>query len=92
MSCIGIAEPAEDVDVVPTLFIITTRRVIVNANLVVNILVEIGVKLGLEDHFQQAELGDFLGLEGLGIVEDFAVAVAEDVGGVPAGDAEHARS
>ena len=28
----GIAEPAEDVDVVPTLFVITAWRVIVNAN------------------------------------------------------------
>jgi hypothetical protein len=28
-----IAEPAEDVDVVPTLFVITTRRVIVNRTL-----------------------------------------------------------
>ena len=34
-----IAEPAEDIDVVPTLFVITARRVIVNRYLVVNIFV-----------------------------------------------------
>ncbi len=83
-----IAEPAEDIDVIPTFFIITTWRVIVNANLVVDVLVEVGVKLGLEDVFQNAELRDLFGFEGLGVVEDFAVAVAEDVGRVPAGDAE----
>src|SRR5215472_9324143 len=32
-----IAQPAEDVNVVPTLFVITTRRVIVNADLVMNL-------------------------------------------------------
>jgi hypothetical protein len=55
---------------------------------VIDVLVEVGVKLGLEDVLQHAELRLFLGLEGLGIVEDFAVAVAEDVGGVPAADAQ----
>ena len=79
-----IAEPAEDVDVVPALFVVAARRVVVDANLVVDVLVEVGIEVGLEDVFERAELGFFLGLEGLGIVEDFAVAVAEDVGGVPA--------
>src|SRR5579864_5917289 len=35
----GIAEPSEDVDVVPTLFVVTTRWVIVDAHLVVHIAV-----------------------------------------------------
>ncbi len=56
-----------------------------------DVFVEVRIEFGLEDVFERAELGFFLGLEGLGIVEDFAVAVAEDVGGVPAGDAEQAR-
>ena len=84
----GVAKPAEDVDIIPTFFVITAWRVIVDANFVVEILVEVGVELGLEDVFEYAELGDFLGLEGFGVVEDLAVAVAEDVGGVPAGDAD----
>jgi len=85
-----VAKPAEDVDVVPALFVVTAGRVIVDADLVVEVLVEVGVELGLEDDIEDAELGFFLGLEGLGIVEDLAVAVAEYVGGVPAADAEHA--
>ena len=56
----------------------------------VDVLVEVGVELGLKDHLEEAELGFLFGLEGLGVVENFPVAVAEDVGGVPAGDAEHA--
>src|SRR5262249_45938390 len=42
-----IAQPAEDVDVVPTFFVITSRRVIVNADLVMNFFVELGIQLGL---------------------------------------------
>ena len=62
----GVTEPAEDIDVVPTLFVVTAGRVVVDADLVVNIFVEVGVKLGLKDVLQHAELRDFLGLEGLG--------------------------
>ena len=40
---------------------------------------------------QHRQLRLFLGLERAGIVEHFAVAVAEDVGGEPAAQAEHAR-
>src|ERR1700722_18741822 len=40
-----IPKPAEDVDIVPTLFIITTWRIIVNPYLVINILVKIGIKV-----------------------------------------------
>ena len=50
----------------------------------VDVFVEVGVQLGLEDVFEDAELGDFFGFEGLGVVEDLAIAVAEDVGRVPA--------
>ncbi len=57
----------------------------------VEVLIEVGVELGLKDYVEDAKLGLFLGLERLRIVEDLAVAVAEDVGGVPAADAEHAR-
>ena len=86
----GVAEPAEDVNVVPAFLVVAAWGVIVYADLVVEVLVEIGVEVGLEDVFEDAELGDFLGFEGFGVVEDLSVAVAEDVGGVPAGDAEHA--
>ncbi len=76
-----IAEPAENVDVVPAFLVVAARRVVVDADLVVDVLVEVGIKLGLEDVFERAELRLFLGLERLRIVEHFAVAVAEDVGG-----------
>src|SRR5271163_2683944 len=86
-----IAKPAKDIDVVPALFIITARRIIVNPNLVVNILVQVGVKLRLQDEVQHPQLRLFLGLERLGIVEYLAVTVAENVGRIPSGYAEHAR-
>src|SRR5258705_13886901 len=45
----GIAEPSEDVDVVPTFFVITTWWVIVNADLVEDVSVKFGIKLRLQD-------------------------------------------
>src|SRR5208283_533483 len=74
-----IAEPAEDIDVVPTLFAITAWRVIVNAYLVIQALVQIGVQLRLQDRLQQPQLRLLLGLERRGIVQHLAVPVAQDV-------------
>src|SRR5258708_23792642 len=48
----GIAEPTEDINVVPTLFVVTTWRIIVNADLVIKILVELRIELGLQDVLQ----------------------------------------
>ena len=75
-----IAQPSEDIDVVPTLFVITAWRIIVNANLVENIAVQLGIKLGLQNVLQHAQLRLFLGLERPRIVEHFAVAIAQNVG------------
>src|SRR4029077_11532685 len=86
----GVAEPTEDVDVVPAFFVIAARRVIVDADLVENLAVKLGIKLRLENVFERAELRFFFGFEGAGVVEDFAVTVAENVGGEPAIDTEHA--
>ena len=85
-----VAEPSEDVDVVPALLVVAARRVVVDADHVVDVAVELGIDLRLQDGVEHAELRHLLGLEGLGIVEHLAVAVAEDVGGEPALDAEHA--
>src|SRR5262249_54306687 len=52
----GVAQTAKDVDVVPALFVIATRRVIVNAHFVVDVLVELGIKFALQDTIQRGEL------------------------------------
>ena len=87
----GIAEPAEDVDVVPAFLVVAAGRVIIDAHLVVEVPVEFGIDLGLQDVLQHAQLGHLFGFERRGIVEHLAVAVAEDVGGEPAAQPEHAR-
>src|SRR5215469_1494260 len=87
----GIAEPAENVDIVPAFFVVAARRVIVDADLVVEIAVEFGIELRLQNIFERAEFGFLFGFERARVVEDFAVAIAENVGGEPAVEAEHAR-
>ena len=85
-----VAQPPEDVDVVPAFLVVAAGRVVVDPHLVVHLAVELGIELRLQDVLQHAELRLFLGLEALGVVEHLAVAVAEDVGRVPARDAQHA--
>ena len=85
-----VAEPSEDVDVVPTLFFVATRWVVVDPYFVIDVAVERWVHVGLKDRVEHTELGGLFGLEVLGSVENFAVAVAQDVGRVPAANTEHA--
>src|SRR6266496_3833260 len=48
----GLAEPAEDVDVVPPLLGVSPRRVVLDADLVEILAVELAVDLGLENRVQ----------------------------------------
>ena len=86
-----VAEPTEDVDVVPSLFVVAAGWVVVDPHLVIDVAIELGIELWLEDVLEDAELRLLLGLEALWVVEHLAVAVAEDVRRVPAVEAEHAR-
>ena len=54
----------------------------------VDVAVELRVQVRPQDGVEDAELGDFFGLEILRGVEHLAVAVAENVCGVPAAQAE----
>ena len=74
-----ITEPSVDVDVVPAFFIVASRRIVVDADLVGEILVKVRIKLRLKDLIQDGQLAFFLRLERFRIVENFAVAIAEDV-------------
>src|SRR2546428_612305 len=73
-----IAEPSEDVDVVPAFFVVAPRRVVIDPHLVVDLAIQLGIKIRLEDVLEQTELRFFLGLERLGGVQHFAVSVAQD--------------
>src|SRR5258708_2882456 len=86
-----VAEPSEDVDVVPTFFVIATRRVIVDTNFVEDIAIELRIQSGLQNVFERSELRFFLGLERAGIVQHLAVAIAQDVGGIPSAYPEQPR-
>src|SRR5205823_3579667 len=54
-----IAEPAEDVYVVPALFVVSTRRVIIDANNVREIFVKLWIDFRLKNVFEHRELGLF---------------------------------
>src|SRR6185312_14533081 len=66
-----IAEPPENVDVIPTLLRVATGRVVVDTDLVVDVLVEFGVKVWLENNFHRRELAFFLGFKRAWIVQYF---------------------
>jgi len=51
-----ITEPPEEVDIVPALLVVTPRRIIVNANLVIKILEEFRIQIRLKNVFQHGEL------------------------------------
>ena len=72
-----VAEPSENIDIVPALFVVAARRVIVDADLVIHLAVEIGIQFRLQKIFENAEFGFFFGFERIGIVENFAIAIAE---------------
>src|SRR5437762_12015549 len=40
-----IAEPAEDIDVVPTFFVVAARRIVINPDFVEDLAVELGIHL-----------------------------------------------
>src|SRR5580692_8579186 len=61
-----IAQPAEDVNVVPSFFVIPARWIVNDADLVVNVPVQVGIQLWLENVFEHAEFGFFLRLERFG--------------------------
>src|SRR5215211_1644691 len=83
-----VAQPAEDVYVVPALLGVAAGWVVVDLHQVRYLAVELGVEVGLQDIFQHGELGDFLGLQASFVVEDLAVPISEDVGRVPALEAQ----
>ena len=64
----GIIEPAEDVDIVPALFVITPRLVIVNMHLMLIMPVQFLIELRLQNIVEHRELTVLLGSEGVRIV------------------------
>ena len=56
----------------------------------IDVAVELGVDLGLKHRVDHAKLRHLFGLEVVWIIEHLAVAVAENVGGVPTTETEHA--
>src|SRR5262249_5239666 len=56
----GIAEPSKDVDVVPALFVVAARRIVVDAHLVKHVPVELGIQTGLQNVLEHAQFRFFL--------------------------------
>ena len=56
----------------------------------VDVAVELGVDLGLKDGIDHTKFRNLFGLEVVRIVKHLAVAVTENVGGVPTTKTEHA--
>ena len=76
---------------VPPLFVVAFRWVVVDADLVIDVAVQVGVDVWLQDVLQHPQLRDFLRSEAVRVVEDLAVTISEDVGGEPTVDTQHPR-
>src|SRR5258705_9209534 len=70
-----IAEPSEDIDIVPSLFGIAARRIVIDPHFVKEIAVKLRVHLRLKNLIEHRELRLFLRPERTGIVEHFTVAI-----------------
>src|SRR5688500_10094397 len=51
-----VAEPAKNIDVIPSFFVIAARRIVVDTDDVREIAVEVGVNFGLKDMFENRQL------------------------------------
>ena len=78
-----IAHPAKDVDVVPALLVVATRRIVVDSYLVVIVGIEIRLFFRRQDAFERGEFRNFLGVEVGGLVQHETVAIAKNVRGEP---------
>src|SRR2546430_4361659 len=58
-----ITQPPENIDIVPALFVVTTRRVVIDSNDVRKTLVELRIDFRLKNVFKDRKLRLFLGLE-----------------------------
>ena len=85
----GIAHPAEDVDIVPALLVIVAGRIVVDANLVAVVAVQVRLVVSYQDRLEGRELADLLGAEVGGLIQYETVAVAQDVGREPTIQTEH---
>ena len=84
----GVPEPSEDIDVIPSFFGVAARRIIFDADFVVVITIQVWEGFSVEDVFDDGEFRNFFCFERAWVVEDFAVAVSEDIGREPAVESE----
>src|SRR5262249_40870176 len=84
-----VPEPAEDIYRVPALLVVAARWVIVDVDLVVEAAVQLRIEIRPKHRRKDRELCFLLRSERLRIIERRAIAVAENVGGVPPVQAKH---
>lgn len=76
----GVAHPTENIDIVPTFLIVVAGRIVVDAHLVVDVAIEVGLIFLSQDGLQRRELRHLLGVEVGRLVEHQTITVAQDVG------------
>src|SRR6056300_291876 len=84
-----VTEPTKDVDGIPSFFVVSTWRVIVDADNMIDVAVQVWVHLWLKDPSEHTEFGHLFGLKVLWSVEYLTVTVAENVGRIPTAQTEH---
>ena len=91
----GITHPAEDVDIVPTLFVVVAWGIVVDAYLmvilgvlVVAVSIEVRLYIGFQDGLEGGEFRYLLRAEVGRLVEYQSVAVTENIGGEPSAETQ----
>ena len=75
--CHRITHPTENIYIIPTLLLVATRGIIVDAHLMINIRIEVGVNVAVENILHCRHFTATLSLEILGSIEYHTVAVTE---------------
>ena len=76
----GIIEPAKEVDVIPAFLVIAAWFVVMDMHLMLVLAVEVFVDLWLQHIVKHRQLTTLLRPEGVRIVQDIPIPVAQDIG------------
>ena len=84
--CHRITHPTKNIDIIPTLLLVATRGIIVDAYLMINIGIEVGINVAVENILQSRDFAATLGFKVIRVIKYHTVTVSKYIGREPAGN------